>query len=154
MDNIISSIKSLTHRPSWDEYFISVCLLISKRSSCGRLQVGCVLTKDNRIVATGYNGHLPGAPHDTFVRDGHEQMTIHAESNAISDAAKRGVSLDSCTAYITHTPCINCTKMMIASGIKHIIFAEHYKDDELVVALCSVGGVSLSIFENGAIKKI
>lgn len=134
------------HRPSWNEYFMAVCNLISKRSSCGRLHVGCVLVKDNRIVATGYNGHLPGAPHDSFVRDGHEQLTIHAETNAIADSAKRGVSLDGCTAYVTHFPCINCAKILLASGIKRIIFESHYKDDELVLLLCQIGNVQIEMF--------
>jgi len=135
------------HRPSWNEYFMEVCNLISKRSSCGRLHVGCVLVKDNRIIATGYNGHLPGAPHDSFVRDGHEQLTIHAETNAIADSAKRGVSLDGCTAYVTHFPCINCAKILIASGIKRIIFESHYKDDELVPILCQKGNVQIEMFQ-------
>jgi len=135
------------HRPSWNEYFMEVCNLISKRSSCGRLHVGCVLVKDNRIIATGYNGHLPGAPHDSFVRDGHEQLTIHAETNAIADSAKRGVSLDGCTAYVTHFPCINCAKILIASGIKRIIFESLYKDDELVLILCQKGNVQIEMFQ-------
>lgn len=154
MERVIETIKDLKDRPSWNEYFMSVCYLISKRSSCGRLQVGCVITCDNRIVATGYNGHIPGAPHDSVIRDGHEQMTIHAESNAISDAAKRGISLNKCTAYVTHIPCITCAKVLIASGIKHIIFAEHYKDDSLVSVLCTNGNVFLSIFENNKIIKL
>jgi len=154
MQKVIDTIKELKERPSWNEYFMSVCYLISKRSSCGRLHVGCVITCNNRIVATGYNGHIPGAPHSSIVRDAHEQMTIHAESNAISDAAKRGTSLGGCVAYVTHIPCITCAKMLIASGITHIVFAEHYKDDPLVNMLCSDGGVSLSIFENNEITKI
>ncbi len=154
MQKVIDAIKELNDRPSWNEYFMSVCHLISKRSSCGRLHVGCVITKDNRIVTTGYNGHIPGAPHESVIRDGHEQMTIHAESNAVSDAAKRGISLNECTAHVTHIPCITCAKILIASGVKHIIFAEHYKDDPLVETLCRDGGVSLSIFENNAITKL
>jgi dCMP deaminase len=154
MEDILVAVKNLKQRPSWDEYFILACYLISKRSSCDRLHVGCIVTKDNRIVTTGYNGHLPGAPHDSIVREEHEQMTIHAESNAIADAAKRGVSLDGCVAYVTHIPCIACAKMLIASGIKHIIFAEHYKDDDLVPILCKSGGVHLSIFEKGSLVPI
>lgn len=146
MEGIIESINELDHRPSWDEYFMSVCYLISKRSSCNRLHVGCVITKDDRIVTTGYNGHLPGAPHNSVVRDGHEQMTVHAESNAVADSAKRGVSLNGCTAYVTHIPCLTCTKMLIAAGIKHIIFAEHYNNDELVPLLCRSASVELSLF--------
>jgi dCMP deaminase len=150
MDKIISEIK--THdlnkkeRPSWDEYFMSFAYLTSLRSSCVRLHVGCVLVKDNRIISTGYNGHLPNTPHTSIVRDGHEQMTVHAESNAITDAAKRGVSLNDATAYVTHLPCLNCCKVLVASGIKKIIYGEEYKNDELVSVICNTSNVQLIKF--------
>ena len=76
-------------RPSWDEYFKEIVRVTSSRSSCNRLQVGCALVKNNRIVAQGYNGFLPGCPHISQVRAGHEQATVHAEQNAIADCAKR-----------------------------------------------------------------
>ena len=85
-------------------------LLMASRSACGRLHVGCVLVSGgehrNRIVAAGYNGFLPGTPHQSRLRDGHEQATVHAEQNAIADAARRGVSVAGSTAYISHFPCI------------------------------------------------
>ena len=74
-------------RPSWDEYFKEIVRVTSSRSSCNRLQVGCALVKNNRIVAQGYNGFLPGCPHISQVRNGHEQATVHAEQNAIADCA-------------------------------------------------------------------
>lgn len=83
MNKLITNIKELEDRPNWDSYFIIMAYLISKRSTCKRLNVGCILTKNNRIVSTGYNGHIPGAPHDSLIKDGHEQMTIHAETNAV-----------------------------------------------------------------------
>ena len=146
--DIIKLIKELKYRPSWDEYFITTCYLISKRSSCERLHVGCILVKDKRIIATGYNGHIPGAPHESIVRDNHEQMTIHAETNAVTDAAKRGANLNECVAYVTHMPCINCAKILIASGIKKIVFSELYKNDNLVSVLCKKGFVSLIQFDH------
>lgn len=152
MNQIIELVKTIDERPTWDQYFMSVAYLISLRSSCHRLHVGCAVVKDNRIVSTGYNGHLPGTPHDTIVRDGHEQMTIHAETNAIADAAKRGISLDGSSIYVTHMPCLNCAKVLIASGIKQIYYAEHYNDDEIVSILCKSSGTQLSIFDNNLVE--
>ena len=121
-----------TIRPSWDEYFKEIVQVTAKRSSCSRLHVGCILVKDNRIISQGYNGFLPGCPHESIVRNNHEQSTIHAEQNAITDCAKRGVSCNNSTVYITHYPCINCCKLLLASGIKSIKYINDYKNDELV----------------------
>ena len=122
-------------RPSWDEYFKAIVLLTKTRSPCHRLQVGCLLVKDNRIISQGYNGFLPGAPHESIIVNNHEQATVHAEQNAIADCAKRGVSCLGTTAYITHFPCINCFKIMASSGIKHIKYLENYRNDEIVKKL-------------------
>ena len=119
-------------RISWDEYFSKIVIATSERSPCERLQVGCLLVKDNRIVSQGYNGFLPGCPHESIVRDNHEQATLHAEQNALMDCAKRGVSCDKCTAYITHYPCIICTRLLLEGGIKKIKYVNDYKNDELV----------------------
>ena len=80
----------------------------------------------------GYNGFLSKYVHKSIIRDDHEQATVHAEQNAISDAAKRGVSLNDCVAYITHYPCLNCAKMLYSSGIKDIIYLDDYKNDILI----------------------
>ena len=119
-------------RISWDEYFSKIVVATSERSPCERLHVGCLLVKENRIVSQGYNGFLPGCPHESIVRDNHEQATLHAEQNALMDCAKRGVSCDGCTAYITHYPCIICTRLLLAGGIKKIKYVNDYKNDELV----------------------
>jgi dCMP deaminase len=119
-------------RISWDEYFSKIVMTTSERSPCERLQVGCLLVKDNRIVSQGYNGFLPGCPHESIIRDNHEQATLHAEQNALMDCAKRGVSCNGCTAYITHYPCIICTRLLLAGGIKKIKYVNDYKNDELV----------------------
>ena len=124
------------NRPSWDEYFKKILLVTKSRSACERLQVGCLLVKNNRIISQGYNGFLPSLPHKSIVRNNHEQATVHAEQNAIADCAKRGVSCDGCTAYITHYPCIICTRILLASGIKEIKYLEDYKNDELVKHFC------------------
>ena len=119
-------------RPTWDEYFKKIVICTSERSPCNRLKVGCLLIKDNRIISQGYNGFLPGCIHKSIVRDNHEQATIHAEQNAICDCAKRGVSCNGCTVYITHYPCLICTRLLIASGIDEIKYINDYKNDELV----------------------
>ena len=133
----------MSERPSWDEYFKQIVKITSLRSPCERLKVGCLLVKDNRIISQGYNGFLPGCPHDSIIRDNHEQATVHAEQNAISDCAKRGVSCLGSTAYITHFPCINCMKILCASGIKDIRYIEDYRNDEIVKKISDVANVNI-----------
>ena len=120
------------NRPSWDEYFTKIVKVTSERSPCERLQVGCVLVKDNRIISQGYNGFLPGCPHKSMVRNNHEQATVHAEQNALMDCAKRGAACDGCTSFVTHYPCIICLRLMLAAGIKEIKYIDDYKNDPLV----------------------
>ena len=124
-------------RPSWDDYFKQLVSLTSTRSPCQRLKVGCILVKDNRIISQAYNGFLPGHSHKSIIRDDHEQATVHAEQNAICDCAKRGVSCADSTAYITHYPCIVCTRILLAAGIEEIRYINDYKNDELVEYFCS-----------------
>lgn len=128
---------------SWDEYFMSTALLVSCRSACNRLHVGCVLVKDNRIISAGYNGFLPGTPHESIVVNNHEIATVHAEQNAITDCANRGVSVKDAKAYITHYPCINCAKILAAAGIKEIVYLNDYKNDCNVTTL--LGNINISI---------
>lgn len=130
-------------RPSWDEYFKEIVQVTAKRSPCERLQVGCLLVKDNRIISQGYNGYLPGCNHHSIIRDNHEQATVHAEQNAISDCARRGVSCNSCIAYITHYPCIICCRILLASGIKNIKYINDYHNDELVKYFTKMMNVSI-----------
>ena len=129
------AVRAWGRRPTRDEYFICAAILMASRSACERLHVGCVIVSGgehkNRIVAAGYNGFLPGAPHSSCVRDGHEQATVHAEQNAVSDAARRGVPLSGCTAYITHFPCVNCAKLLVAAGISKIKYLHDYNNDDL-----------------------
>ena len=105
--------KSQDKRLEWTEYFMSITILISTRSSCNRLHVGSIIVKDNRILSTGYNGFLQGLPHESIVVNGHEQATTHAEHNSIAQAAKTGISVAGATCYITHFPCVNCTKLLL-----------------------------------------
>ena len=119
-------------RISWNDYFMKAATLASVRSPCDRLKVGCVIVKNNRLISMGYNGFLAGTDHRSIVRWGHEQATIHAEINAITDAAKRGVSIDDAEAYITHYPCINCFKALASSGVKKIYYQVDYKNDPIL----------------------
>jgi dCMP deaminase len=141
-------LSTTTERPSWDDYFMATALLMATRSACGRLHVGCVLVSGgehaNRIVAAGYNGFLPGTPHRSRVRDGHEQATVHAEQNAIADAARRGVSVMGATAYVSHFPCINCAKVLAAAGIRVVKYHHEYRVDPLVADLLGEAGVVIS----------
>ena len=122
-------------RISWDDYFMKAATLASIRSPCERLKVGCVLVKNNRLISMGYNGFLAGTDHRSIIRWGHEQATIHAEINAITDAAKRGVSIDDAVAYITHYPCINCFKALASSGVKKIYYQVDYENDPILEEL-------------------
>lgn len=132
------------NRPSWEEYFKNIVLETKKRSPCNRLQVGCLLVKDNRIISQGYNGFLPGCIHESIIENNHEQATVHAEQNAISDCAKRGVSCNNSTAYITHYPCINCMKILCASGISDIKYIDDYKNDKNVKRLSELSKVNIT----------
>lgn len=122
---------------------MSTAQLISRRSACSRLNVGCVLVRDNRIVSAGYNGFLPGAPHHSRVHDGHEQATVHAEQNAIADCARRGVSTDGCVCYVTHYPCLNCAKILAAAGIREIRYGTDYRNAPLVEEIMAESQVVL-----------
>jgi len=132
-----------SYRPSWNEYFKEITMATAKRSPCQRLQVGCILVVDHRIISQGYNGFLPGCPHHSIIRNNHEQATVHAEQNALCDCAKRGVSCNGAVAYISHYPCLICTRLLLASGITHIYYINDYKNDDLVEVLCSQKNVHL-----------
>jgi dCMP deaminase len=94
-------------------------------------------------VAAGYNGFLPGTPHVSRLRSGHEQATVHAEQNAVADAARRGSSVEGCIAYITHYPCINCAKILAAAGISEVRYRLDYHNDPLVAPLLAEAGVKI-----------
>jgi len=143
----LEEIKLLTQqwsqRIDWDSYFMSLSFLISSRSSCSRLHVGCVLVKDTRVISVGYNGFIAKCPHTSQIRDGHEQNTVHAEQNAIADCAKRGILTDGATAYITHYPCINCIKILISAGVISVKYNEDYHNDPLVALLIKQSNISI-----------
>ena len=102
------------------------------------------MVKDNRIISQGYNGFLPGCPHRSIIREDHEMAIVHAEQNALADCAKRGVSCLNSTAYVTHYPCINCCRLLLASGINEIKYIDDYKNDELVKYFCDQLNVNIT----------
>ncbi len=121
-----------TKRPTWDEYFLKVAMLVSERATCPRMHCGCVLVKDKQILSTGYNGSIPGDEHcediGCMVVDNHCVRTIHAEMNAILQCSSHGISTAGATAYVTNMPCTNCSKALIAAGIKEVIIFSDYHD--------------------------
>lgn len=127
-------------RKSWNEYFMDLAVTVASRSTCDRAFVGCILVnKDNRIVSTGYNGSVAGNPHCDDVghtmRNDHCIATIHAEMNAILYCAKEGISLKGTICYVTHFPCLNCTKALIQAGISKIYYKEGYRIDPYAIEL-------------------
>jgi dCMP deaminase len=143
IERVAEHIVDIPPRPSWDEYFTEIVQVTAKRSPCKRLHVGCLFVRDHRIVSQGYNGFLPGCNHQSIVRDGHEQATVHAEQNCLADCAKRGVSSAGCIVYLTHCPCIICTRLLLASGIVEIRYLHDYKNDPLVAYFAEKTGVVL-----------
>lgn len=124
--------ENTNKRPSWDEYFLKLAMLASERATCPRMHCGCVLVKDKNVVATGYNGSIPGDDHcedvGCLVINNHCERTIHAEMNALAQAAKRGHAVEGATAYITNMSCTNCAKALIAAGVKRIVVFSEFHD--------------------------
>ena len=161
IESVDGLVASWSQRPSWDEYFICTAILIASRSSCRRLNVGCVMVSGgehkNRIIAAGYNGFLPGAPHSSCVRDGHEVATVHAEQNAIISAERNkmigstlfmvGKNYQDGTYVKNSNPCALCKMMIINAGIKDIYIREnkekyrHIKVQEFIEKDESLEGV-------------
>ena len=145
-------------RPNWDRYFLDLCEAVSKRSTCDRGKTGCVIVKDRRIMTTGYVGSPTGLPHCDEV--GHDMRkvfddsgnvsqhcvrTLHAEQNAIIQAAKFGISLDGATLFCKITPCRRCAMMIINSGIKRVVCEKHYHADKDTIELFKLAGIELVV---------
>ena len=135
-------------RKSWDTYFMKITEIVASRSTCDRAFVGCVLVnKDHRIVSTGYNGSVAGNPHCDDVghtmRDGHCIATIHAEMNALLYCAKEGIPTKDTICYVTHFPCLNCTKALIQAGIREVVYKNAYRVDDYAVSLFEKNNITL-----------
>ncbi len=126
-------------RISWDQYFMTQSHLLAMRSTCTRLSVGATIVRDKRIIAGGYNGSISGGEHCTekgcYVVDNHCIRTIHAEINALLQCAKFGASTDGAEIYVTHFPCVHCSKAIIQSGIKAVYYAEDYKNHAYAIEM-------------------
>ncbi|MCK8624717.1 ComE operon protein 2 [Apilactobacillus xinyiensis] len=135
-------------RIPWDQYFMLQAVLLSTRSTCNRLSVGATLVRDRRIIAGGYNGSVSGDVHciddGCYMVDGHCLRTIHAEVNAISQCAKFGESTDGAEIYVTDFPCLQCTKMLLQSGITKINYLRNYHNDEYAKKLIKLKKVTLN----------
>ncbi len=125
----------MTRRASWDEYFMRIAMEVSSRATCDRKHVGAVIVRERFILATGYNGSIPGLPHcdevGHLMEDGHCVRTVHAEANAVCQAARNGVRIDGATVYVTASPCFNCFKLIANAGIKTIVYGEFYRDQRI-----------------------
>ena len=134
-------------RIPWNQYFMAQAVLLSLRSTCTRLEVGATLVKDRRIIAGGYNGAVSGdnhcIDHGCYVVDGHCLRTIHAEMNALLQCAKLGISTDGAEIYVTHFPCLHCTKAILQAGIKKIYYLHDYHNDPYAIELIQKLGVAI-----------
>lgn len=134
-------------RPSWTRYFMDIAALAATRATCPRLRVGCVAVLEHRVVATGYNGALPGQAHcddvGCDVADGHCQTTLHGEQNLIAYAARVGTSLQGADIYVTHLPCFLCAKLLFAAGIRSMYYAESYRPEPRMIRLATALSVAV-----------
>lgn len=139
-------------RPSWDAYFMQLARIVSERSTCDRKHVGAVIVRDRRILSTGYNGSLPGAYHCDEI--GHDLVeladgskncvrTVHAEVNAVTQAAQFGLSVKGAAIYTNTFPCWNCFKTILAAGLKNIFYADGYRIDDKVLRAATDADVEI-----------
>ena len=125
----------MTQRATWEQYFMNIAKEVATRSTCDRKHVGSVIVRDKTILSTGYNGSIRGMQHcdevGHMMENGHCVATIHAETNAILQAAKNGVMIDGGEVFITASPCWPCFKMLANAGIKKIYYGEFYRDERI-----------------------
>lgn len=125
-------------RASWEEYFMAIAHQVSSRSTCDRKKVGAVLVRDRMILSTGYNGSIRSLPHcddiGHLVENDHCVRTVHAEANAIAQAARNGVATNNSEIYVTASPCWTCFKLLANAGVSKIFYEEFYKDDRIFEA--------------------
>jgi dCMP deaminase len=140
-------------RASWDEYFMAIAREVATRSTCDRKHVGAVIVRDKMILATGYNGSIRGLPHcddeGHMMEEGHCVRTVHAEANAIVQAARNGVRLEGGQIYVTASPCFGCFKMIANAGLSRIVFGEFYRDPR-IFELGEALGIGLAHLPAGA----
>lgn len=134
-------------RINWNEYFLTQSHLLSLRSTCPRLRVGATIVKENRVIASGYNGSVTGEVHcvdeGCLLEGGHCIRTIHAEINALLQCAKFGVSTEGATIYVTHFPCVHCTKAIVQAGISRVIYSDNYKNHSYAEYLFNASNIKV-----------
>lgn len=137
----------MTNRIPWNQYFMSQSLLISTRSSCTRLSVGAVVVRDRRVISAGYNGSVSGDLHCSDVGckiiDGHCVRTVHAEVNALLQCAKFGVMSEGADIYVTHFPCLQCSKVIIQAGIKNLYYLHDYNNNKYAIELLKHSNIQI-----------
>jgi dCMP deaminase len=130
-------------RVSWDRYFMNLAVQTATRSTCPRKHVGTVIVRDKTILSTGYNGSIRGAPHcdevGCLMEGGHCVRTVHAEANALIQAARNGVRLEGAEIYVTASPCFNCFKLIANAGLTRVFFGEFYRDDKVLALAAELG---------------
>jgi dCMP deaminase len=135
--------EDIRPRASWDEYFMGIAQVVATRSTCPRKYVGAVLVRNRTILSTGYNGSIRGMPHCADVghmmEDGHCVATIHAEANAIIQAARNGVMIEGATNYVTASPCWHCFKQLANAGVTRIVYGEFYRDNRIFDVAQQIG---------------
>jgi len=139
-------------RKSWDEYFMAIAREVATRSTCDRKHVGAVIVREKMILATGYNGSIRGLPHcddeGHLMEDNHCVRTVHAEANAIVQAARNGIRVEDAGIYVTASPCFGCFKLVANSGIHRIVFGEFYRDHR-IFEFSKLLGIDLVHLESG-----
>lgn len=144
-------------RPDWDTFYMDIAERTATRATCDRKHVGCVITVNKRIVAGGYNGSISGLEHcddaGHEMVNGHCVRTIHAEANAVADAARRGVSLEHGTVYVTALPCWLCFKLLAQAGIRRIVYGEAYRYNDAEMQLVFSAAQKLHIELKHAYKE-
>ncbi len=125
----------INKRDSWENYFMRIALEVATRSTCDRKHIGAVIVRDRTILSTGYNGSIRGLAHcdeeGHMMENGHCVRTVHAEANALAQAAKNGVRVEASEIYITTSPCWTCFKLLANSGITKIYYGEFYRDNRI-----------------------
>ena len=143
----------MTSRVDWHTYFMNIARQVATRATCPRKHVGAVVVRDRTILSTGYNGSLPGLPHcedsECMMEEGHCVATVHAEANAILQAAKNGVVISGSEIYTTASPCWNCFKLIASVGIRRIYYGEFYRD-ERSLRVAGEAGIELVSLQDAA----
>jgi len=145
-------------RLPWEQYFMAQASLVALRSTCTRLMVGAVIVRENRIIASGYNGSVADGDHciddGCYMVDGHCVRTVHAEANALLQCAKFGVATNETDLYVTHFPCLQCCKQIIQAGVKRVFYEQDYRNHKLAIHLFNESNVHTEKVESHDIEVI